>query len=192
MNVGYARCSSESQDYAGQVDQLKGAGCERVFAEKESGAKTDRRELAKAIDTLQPGDILIVTKLDRLARSLKDLLVTLDTVTGQGAGFRILDTPALDTTNAYGQLLLGVLGSLAQFERSLILSRTADGRQRAKAKGVVFGRRHSLTRFQQVEALRRKENGERLRDIAKSYGCSHSTISRLTPKGGQHDDAVDA
>ena len=188
MNIGYARCSTDHQDYAGQVEALRGAGCERVFAEKESGAKADRRELAKAIETLQVGDVLIVTKLDRLARSLKDLLVTLDTVTGQGAGFRILDTPALDTTSPYGLLLIGVLGSLAQFERSLILSRTAEGRRRAKAKGVVFGRRHSLTRFQQVEALRRKENGERLRDIAKSYGCSHSTISRLT-KGGQHDDA---
>jgi len=178
-NIGYARCSTDHQDYQGQVEALKGAGCEHVYAEKISGTVSDRRELARAVAELGPGDCLIVTKLDRLARSLKDLLITLDTVTGQGAGFKVLDTPALDTTSPYGLLLLGVLGALAQFERTLILSRTSEGRKRAKAKGVAFGRKHSLSRFQQVEALRRRERGERLRDIAKSYGISHSTISRL-------------
>jgi DNA invertase Pin-like site-specific DNA recombinase len=186
MNIGYARCSTDHQDCAGQVDQLKATGCEKVYAEKISGTVSERRALARAIADLGPGDCFIVTNLDRLARSLKDLLVTLDRVAKAGAGFKVLDTPALDTTSPYGQLLLNVLGSLAQFERSPILSRTSEGRRRAKAKGVVFGRKHSLTRFQQVEALARRENGERLRDIAKSYGVSHSTISRL----GAQDEII--
>src|SRR6516164_323166 len=177
--IGYARCSTDAQDYQGQVEALKGAGCERIFAEKISGAVTDRRELARAVAELGPGDCLIVTKLDRLARSLKDLLITLDTVTGQGAGFKVLDTPALDTTSPYGLLLLGVLGALAQFERSLILSRTSEGRTRARALGVRFGRKHSLNPFQQAEARQRRAQVEVLRTIAKSYGVSHSTISRL-------------
>jgi len=105
--------------------------------------------------------------------------VTLDMVTGQGAGFKVLDTPALDTTSPYGLLLLGVLGALAQFERSLILSRTSEGRKRARALGVRFGRKHSLNPFQQAEARQRRAQGEDLRTIAKSYGVSHSTISRL-------------
>jgi DNA invertase Pin-like site-specific DNA recombinase len=119
----------------------------------ESGAKTERKALARAIAELGPGSCLIVTKLDRLARSLKDLLVTLDAVAKAGAGFKVLDTPALDTTSAYGQLLLNVLGALAQFERSLIISRTSEGRQRAMAKGIKFGRKHVLNPYQRQEAL---------------------------------------
>jgi DNA invertase Pin-like site-specific DNA recombinase len=180
MLVGYARCSTDAQDYQGQVDALKGAGCDKVFAEKESGAAvTERKALAKAIESLGVGDCLIVTKLDRLARSLKDLLVTLDQVAKSGSGFKVLDTPALDTTTPYGQLLLNVLGALAQFERTLIISRTAEGRARARAKGVRFGRRNALNEYQIAEARARRAQGEDLRTIAKSYGVSHSTISRL-------------
>jgi DNA invertase Pin-like site-specific DNA recombinase len=182
--IGYARCSTDAQDYTGQVEQLKAAGATKVYAEKESGAKADRKALAKAIDELQVGDLFVVTKLDRLARSLKDLLVTLDDVTGRGAGFKVLDTPALDTTTPYGQLLLNVLGALAQFERTLIISRTAEGRARARAKGVRFGRRNALNEYQIAEARARRAQGEDLRTIAKSYGVSHSTISRL---GGGHE-----
>ena len=184
MKIGYARCSTDHQDYTGQVEALKQAGCTHVYAEKISGTVTDRRELARALKELNPGDCLIVTKLDRLARSLKDLLVTLDQVTKSGAGFRCIDVPAFDTNSPYGKLLLGVLGSLAEFERSLIISRTSDGRARAMVKGVRFGRKHSLTRFQQIEALQRRANGEDLRSIARSYCVSHSTISRLA-KGAQ-------
>jgi DNA invertase Pin-like site-specific DNA recombinase len=189
MNIiGYARCSTDHQDYTGQVEALKAAGCTRVYAEKISGTVTDRRELARALKELNPGDCFIVTKLDRLARSLKDLLVTLDQVTKSGAGFRCIDVPALDTNSPYGKLLLGVLGSLAEFERSLILSRTSEGRARAKAKGIRFGRKHTLTKYQMEEALRRRANGEDLRSIARSYQCSHSTISRLT-KGAPNGQA---
>jgi DNA invertase Pin-like site-specific DNA recombinase len=179
MTIGYARVSTSEQDYAAQIEALKAAGADRVFAEKESGAKTERWALKRAIVELGPGDVLIVTKLDRLARSLKDLLNILDAVVKVGAGFRVLDTPALDTTSSYGQLLLNVLGALAQFERSLIISRTSEGRKRAKAKGVVFGRKPSLSSYQRQEALARLAAGETTRDIARTFGCSHSTISRL-------------
>jgi DNA invertase Pin-like site-specific DNA recombinase len=183
MKIGYARCSTDHQDYTGQVEALKQAGCDRVFAENESGARSDRPQLAKAIAALGVGDLFVCTKLDRLGRSLKDLLNTLDQISAKGSGFKCIDVPALDTTSPYGQLLLGVLGSLAQFERSLIISRTSEGRARAKLKGVRFGRKHSLTRFQQIEALQRRANGEDLRSIARSYCVSHSTISRLTMGG---------
>jgi DNA invertase Pin-like site-specific DNA recombinase len=121
----------------------------------------------------------MTAKLDRLSRSLKDLLVTLDEVSKRGAGFKVLDTPALDTSGPYGQLLLGVLGALGQFERSLIISRTGEGRVRAKARGVRFGRKPKLSAWQIEEARRRKSDGERLRDIARTFGVSHSLIGRL-------------
>src|SRR5215469_10311035 len=132
MIIGYARCSTLAQDYEAQLDALRVVGAEQFFAEKISGARSDRPRLAKALAALQPGDTLVVTKLDRLARSLKDLLTILDAIAKAGAGFRCIDVPALDTTSPYGQLLLGVLGALAQFERSLILSRTSEGRKRAQ------------------------------------------------------------
>ncbi len=120
-----------------------------------------------------------MTKIDRLARSVRDLLNTLQTITDRGAGFKVLDTPALDTTNAYGQLLLNVLGAIGQFERELILSRTREGRERAKLAGVKFGRKPALDNYQAIEARKRRENGESLMAIARTFGVSHSTISRL-------------
>jgi DNA invertase Pin-like site-specific DNA recombinase len=128
---------------------------------------------------LCPRDLLVVCKLDRLARSLKDLLVTLDAVAKAGAGFKVLDTPALDTTSPYDQLLLNVLGALAQFERSLIISRTGEGRKRAMVKGIRFGRKLALNAYQREEALAGRAQGEDLRSIARTFGVSHSTISRL-------------
>jgi DNA invertase Pin-like site-specific DNA recombinase len=135
--------------------------------------------LAKAISSLSQGDLLVVTKLDRLARSTRDLLNTIAVITGKGAGFRVLDNPAMDTTSAHGRLLLNILGSIAEFERELIKSRTGEGRARAKAKGVRFGRKPKLTEFQRREAIARRETGETLADIGRTFGVSHSTISRL-------------
>lgn len=180
MIVGYGRCSTEGQDIEGQIATLKAAGAEKIYAEKISGAVTDRRELRRAIDSLTCGDLLIVTKLDRLARSTRDLLNTLAAVADKGAGFRVLDNPALDTTSAHGKLLLNILGSIAEFERELIKSRTGEGRARAKLRGVRFGRKPALTQFQREEALARREAGETLTDIARSMNVSHSTISRLS------------
>ena len=179
MLIGYARVSSDGQTLGSQQAALKAAGCDRMFSEKVSGVVTDRRQLAKAIATLQPGDVLVVTKLDRLARSLRDLLVTLSTITEKGAGFKVLGNPALDTTSPYGKLLLNVVGAIAEFERELIRARCADGIKSAKARGVPFGRPKALTAHQASEARSRKAAGESLMSIAASYNVSHSTISRL-------------
>ena len=179
MIIGYARVSTDGQTLDAQLAALKGAGADKVFSEKISGARADRRALAGAIKALAPGDCLIVTRLDRLARSTRDLLNVLDQVAKAGAGFRSLADPMIDTTSPRGKLILAVLGALAEFERSMILSRTAEGRTRAKARGVRFGRKPKLSPFQINEALSRREAGEALADIGRSYGVSHSTISRF-------------
>src|SRR5215467_3991989 len=137
--IGYARVSTDGQTLDAQQVSLRAAGADKIFSETISGAITDRRELRKAVACLNSGDLLIVTKLDRLARSTRDLLNTLATVTDKGAGFKVLDNAALDTTSPHGRLLLNILGSIAEFERELIKSRTSEGRARAKLRGVRFG-----------------------------------------------------
>jgi len=179
MIVGYARVSTDGQTLDAQQAALREAGCAKVFAEKVSAAKTDRAQLAKALAALTPGDTLVVCKLDRLARSTRDLLNTLAAIADKGATFKLLGDPWCDTTSAHGRLMLTVLGGLAEFERHLILARTSEGRQRAQQRGVKFGRKPSLTQHQRQEALARRATGEALVDIARSYAVSHSTISRL-------------
>jgi DNA invertase Pin-like site-specific DNA recombinase len=179
MIKGYARVSTDGQDLATQHERLKEAGATQVYAEKQSGVKTDRAALARCLASLEPGDTVIVTKLDRLARSTRDLLNTLATIGERGATFRSLGDPWADTTTPHGRLMLTVLGGLAEFERHLILTRTDEGRQRAKARGVKFGRKPSLTAHQRCEALARSETDETLAEIARSYNVSHMTISRL-------------
>ena len=179
MLIGYARVSSDGQSLDAQHATLMAAGCDRVIAEKVSGIVIDRRGLAKAIATLAPGDVLVTTKIDRLARSVRDLLNTLQAITDKGAGFKVLDQPALDTTSPYGALLLNILGAMAQFEREMIRSRCQDGIKSAKARGVRFGRPAALTPHQAQEAKARRAKGESLMAIAASYAVSHSTISRL-------------
>ena len=140
---------------------------------------TDRKALAKAIAALAAGDVLLVTRLDRLAQSTRDLLNLLASIADKGAGFKSLADVWADTTTPHGRLMLTVLGGSAEFERSLILARTGEGRKRAQARGVKFGRKPKLSPFQIEEALARREAGEALTDIGRSYGVSHSTISRL-------------
>ncbi len=181
MKYGYARVSTDGQSVDAQVRQLTKAGCAKVFRETASGAKTDRAQLRKALAQLDAGDVLVVTRLDRLARSTRDLLNTLATITDRKAGFRSLGDTWADTTTAHGRLMLTVLGGLAEFERELIRARTGEGRARAVARGVKLGRKPKLTPHQVKEALHRRENGETLADIARSYNVSHSTISRLAP-----------
>jgi DNA invertase Pin-like site-specific DNA recombinase len=176
---GYARVSTDGQSLTAQVAELKTANCERIYQEKISGARSDRKQLAKLIAGLDKGDILVVTRLDRLARSTRDLLNTLGAVAAKGAGFKSLRDSWADTTTAHGRLMLTVLGGLAEFERELIRTRTGEGRQRAKARGVIMGRRPKLTIHQRREAIARRAAGEILTEIAKSYNVSHSTISRL-------------
>src|SRR5262245_52315195 len=169
MIIGYARVSTDGQTLDSQQAALNAAGAERVFAEKISGAVTDRKALAKAIAVLAAGDVLLVTRLDRLARSTRDLLNVLAAVAERGAGFRSIADAWADTTTPHGRLMLTVLGGLAEFERSLILARTSEGRRRAQARGVRFGRKHKLTPHQIAEALARREAGEPLVEIGRSY-----------------------
>jgi DNA invertase Pin-like site-specific DNA recombinase len=176
---GYARVSTNGQDLSSQEAELLAAGCAKVFKEKVSGAKTDRAELAKALRRLEPGDVLIVSRLDRLARSTRDLLNVLATIGQREAGFRSLKDTWADTTTAHGRLMLTVLGGLAEFERELIRVRTGEGRKRAKDRGVKFGRPSALTAHQRQEALQRLANGEAQADLARSYRVSQATISRL-------------
>lgn len=179
MDYGYARVSTDCQSVDAQVRQLKNAGCSEVFREVASGAKTDRAQLRRVIDKLQPGDVLTVTRLDRLARSTRDLLNTVACIAAKEAGFRSLSDAWADTTTPHGRLMLTVLGGLAEFERDLIRARTGEGRERAKARGVKLGRKPKLTPHHQREAIKRRDDGEPVRDIARSFNVSHSTISRL-------------
>ena len=181
MIYGYARVSTDGQSVDAQVRQLTDAGCEKVYREVASGARTDRAQLRRLLDALGPADVVTVTRLDRLARSTRDLLNTLATITGRQAGFRSLGDAWADTTTPHGRLMLTVLGGLAEFERELIRSRTTEGRNRAKARGVTLGRRPKLTPHQQREAIARRESGEPVREIARSFNVCHTTISRLRP-----------
>jgi DNA invertase Pin-like site-specific DNA recombinase len=179
MLVGYAGGSTDGQSLKAQIDELKEAGCAEVFQEKVSSAKTERAQLSGLISKLQAGDVLMVASLSRLARSTRDLLNVLGAIAEKGAGFRSLRDTWADTTTPHGWLTLTVLVGLADFEREVIRSRTSEGRERAKAKGVVMGRKPKLTRHQRQEAVARRDAGEALVDIARSYNVSHSTISRL-------------
>jgi DNA invertase Pin-like site-specific DNA recombinase len=180
MICGYVRVSTDGQSVEAQVAALTDAGSGKIFREVASGAKTDRAQLRRLLDTLDAGDVLMVMRLDRLARSTRDLLNTLATIAGKQAGFRSLGDAWADTTTPHGRLMLTILGGLAEFERELIRARTGEGRARAKARGVKLGRTPKLTVHQKREALARRESGEPVREIARSYDVSHSTISRLT------------
>jgi DNA invertase Pin-like site-specific DNA recombinase len=180
MIYGYARVSTDGQSVAAQVAELTAAGAVRVFRETASGAQTDRAQLRKALAVLDAGHVLMVTRLDRLARSTRDLLYTLAAITDRKAGFRSLGDAWADTTTSHGRLMVTVLGGLAEFERDLIRARTGEGRARAVARGVKMGRPSKLTPHQRKEALRRLGAGEPSRDIALTYNVHHSTISRLS------------
>jgi DNA invertase Pin-like site-specific DNA recombinase len=180
MIRGFARVSTDGQSLDAQVAQLKDAGCLEVSQETASGSKTDRAQLRRAIDELVAGDVLIVTRLDRLARSTRDLLNVLAAISAKGAGFRSLADTWADTTTAQGRVMVTVLGGLAEFERELIRARTGEGRARAKARGVKMGRKPTLTPHQQREAIERRDRREEsLADIGRSYNVSGWTISRL-------------
>ena len=189
---GYARVSTDGQTLDAQIVQLKAAGAEKVFREKVSGARADRPQLARLLRSLGAGDRVLVTRLDRLARSTRDLLNTLAAIADHKAGFRSLNDSRADTTTPHGRLMLTVLGGLAEFERELIRARTGEGRARAKARGVRLGRKPKLTAHQRQEALVRREAGEPLAEIARSYdvhrttrrsrGFSRSALSRLSTR----------
>ena len=180
MIYGYARVSTDGQSVEAQIGALTAAGAVKVFREVASGAKTDRAQLRRLLDSLEAGDVMMVTRLDRLARSTLDLLHTLKTVADKGAGFRSLADAWADTTTAHGRLMLTILGGLAEFERELIRTRTGEGRRRAKAQGKSLGRPFKLTAHQKAEAIRRRDSGaETLAEIGRSYNVSGATISRM-------------
>jgi DNA invertase Pin-like site-specific DNA recombinase len=176
---GYARVSTDGQSLASQDAQLHAAGCAKVYAEKVSGAKTDRAELAKVLRRLGSGDVLVVTRLDRLARSTRDLLNILHELGERGVGFKSLADAWADTTTPHGRLLVTMLAGIAEFERELIKARTGEGRKRAMARGVKFGRPPVLTAHQRQQALQRLAAGETQADVARTYNVSQATISRL-------------
>lgn len=180
MIYGYARVSTDGQTLDAQLAALKAGGAEKVFQETASGARTDRKELARALQALNAGDTLLVTRLDRLARSTRDLLNVLDAIGAKAAAFRSLADPWADTTTAHGRLILTVLGGLAEFERELIRARTGDGRERAKARGVKMGPRFKLTHHQQREVLQAlADHSATQADLARRFNVARSTISRL-------------
>ncbi len=173
---GYARVSTDGQSVDAQVRQLTKAGCKKVFREVASGAKTDRVQLRKVLAQLEDGDVLTVTRLDRLARSTRDLLNTLAAISDRKAGFRSLGDTWADTTTAHGRLIITVLGGLAEFERELIRVRTGEGRDRARARGVKMGRKPKLTPHQVKEALQRREAASRCGTLP---GATTSTTARF-------------
>ena len=180
MIYGYARVSTDTQDLTNQLAQLKGAGCEKTFREKISGATAERPQLKKLMAALLPGDVVVIPAVDRLSRDTTDLLVIARDMQRAGAGLRSLSEPVVDTTSDFAELVLAVLGVAAKLERRRIIERTARGRADAKAKGVRFGRKPKLTPYQQREAKLRVANGETQRSVARSYNVSQATISRMT------------
>ncbi len=177
--VGYARVSTQGQDLTAQIEVLEAAGAKTTFREKVSSARADRPQLAKLMAKLAPGDLVRVTKLDRLGRSTRELLELIERIGKAGAAFRSLGDPLWDTSSSQGRLLSTLLAAIADFERDLIRERTGEGRKRAMAKGVKFGRKRKLSDYQRAEAVKRRAAGETLAAIAKSYGVAISMISRL-------------
>jgi DNA invertase Pin-like site-specific DNA recombinase len=179
--IGYARVSTYGQTLDSQLEQLRKAGCtsRNIYREKLTGARADRRELNRMLGKLAPGDVVTVTRIDRLARSTFDLFGIVKRIVDAKAQFRSLAEPWADTGSRTGRLMLAVLGGLADVERDLIRTRTAEGRNRAKLKGKHMGRPPSLTPEQQKEATRRRAEGATLDELARSYNVSRATISRL-------------
>src|SRR5258708_35638704 len=179
MIVGYARVSTDGQTLDAQQAALKAAGVERVYAEKISGARSDRAQLAKLLKALGEGDTVIVTRLDRLARSTRDLLNILHAIGKAGATFKSLADSWADTTTLHGRLMVTILGGLAEFERELIKARTDDGRRRAMANGKRFGRKPKLSAFQIEVALWRRVAWEPLPRTGRIFHLGPRTDFQL-------------
>jgi DNA invertase Pin-like site-specific DNA recombinase len=188
--VGYARVSTQEQSTNLQLDALARAGCGRVFSESASGAQRERPELARALDYMRRGDTLVVWKLDRLARSLKQLIETVESLEGKGIGFRSL-TESIDTTTAGGKLVFHIFAALAEFERSMIRERTRAGLDAARARGRVGGRPRSLTGTDLEMAKTLLANPElTVEQVAKRLGVAPATLYRYLPGGRGGLDAL--
>ena len=190
---GYARVSTKGQTLDAQLEALTAAGCDaaHIFREKITGAHADRPQLNRLLATVGNGDVVIISRLDRLARSTRDLLSILDVLARRGAVFRSLADAWADTTPPHGRLMLTVLGGLAEFERNLIRARTGEGRERAKARGQHMGRPPKLTTAQRREGLDALASGEATQaDLVRRFNVSKSTISRLAEKAASLTDAL--
>lgn len=179
MNYGYARVSTSGQDLSDQLERLEKAGCGRIYHEKMSGKNADRPRLKAMLRALKPGDTVLAISTDRIARDPLDMLTILRTVRTKGAGLRLIDEPFIDTTSELADLILYIIGWAWQWHRLNILRWTAIGRERAKARGVKFGRKPKLTSDQRQAVLGRLKAGEPRRVVANDFKVSESTISRL-------------
>ena len=179
MKIGYARVSTQGQTLDAQLEQLREVGCSEIYKDVASGARFDRKSLQSLLKAMKPGTTLIVTRLDRLARSTIDLLTIIKAIADKGCLFKSLADPWADTTTPTGRLMLTVLGGLAEFERELIKARTSEGRERAKRDGIRMGRKPLLSPHQIAEVRDRKAAGESVRQLARSYKVSPNTISRV-------------
>ena len=179
MQIGYSRVSTSGQSLNSQLEELGKVGCAKIYSEKVSGARSDRAELQRLLKGLEPGSVVVVTRLDRLARSTIDLLTIIKVIADRGCLFKSLADPWCDTTTPGGRLMLTVLSGLAEFERDLIKARTSDGRERAKRAGIRMGRKPKLSPHQIAEVRDRKAGGKSVRFLARSYGVSPNTISRV-------------
>jgi DNA invertase Pin-like site-specific DNA recombinase len=179
MLIGYARVSSNDQDTTAQVAALKAAKCERIYREQASGGRWDRPELQRLLDQLRKGDVLVVWKLDRLSRSLRDVLTIMERLAEAKAGFRSL-TEEIDTTTPAGRMMMQMVGSFAEFERAMLRERTKIGLETARREGRVGGRPPKLSRQQQTEIVRMISRGRKTAaDAARLFGVHPATISRL-------------
>lgn len=176
--IGYARVSTATQNLQAQIDRLNSEGCSKVFSDKISGAKSARPGLASAMDALGKNDVLMVVRLDRLARSLNDLIKIGERLNEIGALLNALEDPWADTTTPQGRMILGIFGSLAEFERELILQRSKEGRERARLNGVIPGRPSTMKASQIARARSYRDDGYSLRKIADEMGIPKSTIER--------------
>lgn len=180
MKYGYARVSSKTQDYLAQVEALKAAGCEKIFSEKQSGkSRNGRPEFGKLIKALLPGDAVVVTKLDRLARSSRDLHNILHELESLSVGFLSLREAWCDTTSPAGKLMLTIFGGIAEFERDLIRSRCDEGIERAKRLGKRFGRPEALDEGQKRKIADFYAQGRTMAELAEEYECSVGTIWKV-------------
>ena len=187
MLIGYARVSTQDQDTHAQISALKASGCELVFQEKASGGRWDRPELHRLLGQLRKDDVVVVWKLDRLSRSLKDLLLTLEKIEEAGADLQSL-TEAIDTATPAGRMMMQIVGSFAEFERAMLRERTRNGLDAARKDGRVGGRRPKLTSQQQKEIVALVTSGQKTgADAARLFRVHPSTVVRLLAKYRQDE-----
>lgn len=179
MLIGYARVSTQEQDNVAQIAALKSAGCELIFEEKASGGRWDRPELHRLLGQLRQGDVLVVWKLDRLSRSLKDVLTLMEKIDQAAAGFQSL-TEAINTTSPGGRMMMQIVGSFAEFERAMLRERTRNGLNAARKEGRVGGRRPKLKAHQEKEIVHLVNSGQKTAaDAARLFDVHPATVSRL-------------